>query len=45
VHVVYFAVATPNVDQYQASATVQVKPTARAATYVQGGIPFSRACG
>src|SRR3981189_3034984 len=35
VHVVYFAVATPNVDQYQASATVQVKPTARRATYVQ----------
>src|SRR3981189_1598324 len=41
VHVVYFAVVTPNADQYKASATVQVKPTARTATYVQGGIPFS----
>src|SRR6267142_621421 len=40
VHVVYFAV-TPLADQYQGSASVQAKPVARTATYVQGGISFS----
>jgi len=40
VHVVYFAVS-PLVDQYQGSASVQPKPVARAATYLQGGITFS----
>ena len=40
VHVVYFTV-TPMVDQYQGSASVQAKPVARTATYVQGGISFS----
>ncbi len=40
VHVVYFAV-TPLVDQYQGSASVQLKPVARTASYVQGGITFS----
>jgi len=40
VHVVYFAV-TPLVDQYQGSASVQPKPVARTASYVQGGLSFS----
>src|SRR6267378_2426675 len=41
VHVVYFAVTPAGTDPYKGSASVQVKPTARTATYVQGGIPFS----
>ncbi|TMK94334.1 MAG: DUF11 domain-containing protein, partial [Actinobacteria bacterium] len=38
VHVVYFSVAG---EQYHGTASAQVKPTARTATYVDGGITFS----
>ena len=38
VHVVYFSVAT---DQYHGTASAKAAPTARTATYVDGGITFS----
>ena len=39
VHVVFFSVAPG--DPYQGTATVQPKPVARTATYVDGGVTFS----
>jgi hypothetical protein len=41
VHVLYFA-TTPNIDQYQGTATTQLEPPVRSATYLKGGgITFS----
>jgi hypothetical protein len=40
VHVLYFA-TTPNVDQYQGTATTQLEPPVRSANYLKGGITFS----
>ena len=41
VHIVYFAVVTPNADQYHGTATPQNKPAPRTATYLKGGMTFS----
>ncbi|HEX7955528.1 MAG TPA: hypothetical protein VF508_01210, partial [Pyrinomonadaceae bacterium] len=41
VRVVYAIVATPSADQYQGTASVGVKSSARTATYVAGGVTFA----